>query len=117
MSITEPTPEELAGINPLLILGTLLQHYSAKNVPASDNDTGAVELVPNTNVEGQLPISKMRISYKKTDYSPKKITVEFNAGNSLELQVKSITKGINYPHSTFVFNKKQLPQADIIDLR
>ena len=117
VSITEPTPEELAEINPLLILGTLRQHYSASNVKTTGNDTQALELKPTVNVDGQLPISKILISYDKSDYSPQKLTVEFSSGNTLELQIKSITKGINYPHSTFVFNKKQLPKAEIIDLR
>lgn len=117
VSITEPTPDELAEINPLLILGTLRQHYSASHVKARGNDIQTLELQPNANVDGQLPISKIVIDYNKKDYSPQKITVEFSAGNQLEIQIKSITKGINYPHSTFVFNEKLLPKAEIIDLR
>lgn len=116
VNITEPQPEELAEINPLLILGTLLSHYNARYLD-SDKSYAEIELTPNPGADGALPISKLVIRYNPKDYSPTALQVEFDAGNTLNVKINSITKGINYPHSTFVFNKQMLPNAQIVDLR
>ena len=116
VNITEPQPEELAEINPLLILGTLLSHYSARYID-SDKSTSKIELTPKPGADGALPISKLIICYNPKDYTPTALQVEFDAGNMLNIKINSITKGINYPHSTFVFNKQMLPNAQIVDLR
>lgn len=116
VNITEPTPEELAEINPLLILGTLQSHYQAAYLK-SDSQNPILELTPKNGSEGALPITKLIIKYNATDYSPIDLKVEFDAGNSLDIHVTSVTKGINYPPSTFVFKKELLPGAEIVDLR
>ncbi|MCM1021867.1 MAG: hypothetical protein NC343_06315 [Muribaculum sp.] len=116
VSITEPSPEELAEINPLLILGTLQSHYNARYL-SNKGDYPIIELTPKAGAESVLPICKLIIKYKKNDYSPVSLRVEFDAGNTLDVNINSITRGINYPHSTFVFNKEQFPSAEIVDLR
>ncbi len=116
VNITEPQPEELAEINPLLILGTLLSHYSARYLNNSE-EAPEIELTPKPGADGVLPISKLVIRYNPKDYAPTWLSVEFEAGNTLNVKINSISRGINYPHSTFVFNKQMLPNAQIIDLR
>lgn len=116
VSITEPMPEELAEINPLLILGTLQSNYQARFLKA-DGASPIIELTPRNGSESALPIARLIVKYDAATFSPQSLKVEFDAGNSLDITVTSITKGINYPPSTFVFNKKQLPNAEIVDLR
>ena len=116
VNVTEPTPEELAEINPLLILGTLQSHYQATYLK-SDSQNPILELTPKPGSEGALPIAKLIIKYNATDFSPVDLKVEFDAGNSLDIHVTSVTKGINYPPSTFVFKKELFPGAEIVDLR
>ena len=114
VNIIEPTPEELVAINPFVIISSFKKAYTPTLLKSAAG-TYKVKLVPMTKSASQ--IKEVTLTLNAKSYLPSYISLTLESSNKLDIKVKSIKGGTNYPHSTFVFNKKQLPKAEIVDLR
>lgn len=114
VSIIEPTPEELVAINPFVIISSFRKAYTP-SLLKSAKGTDKVRLVPRDRRDDR--IKEVLLTLDSSTSLPKDISITLDTGSVLDIKVKSIKTGTNYPHSTFVFNKKQLPKAEIVDLR
>ena len=114
VNITEPTPDELAQVNPFVIISTFRKAYNSKLV-SSSSSTYTVELTPIK--KRGATITKAVIDFNASTSMPSVIKISTDSGETMTIKVKSIKTGTNYPASTFVFNKKQYPKASVIDLR
>lgn len=114
VNITSPTPEELAQVNPFVIISSLRKAYNSRLV-SSSSTTNTVELTPIK--KRGAAISKAVIDFSASTSFPTVIKLTTDGGETMTIRVKSIKTGTNYPASTFVFNKKQYPKAALIDLR
>ncbi len=114
VNIIEPSPEELAAVNPFVIMSSLRKAYKAELL-ASKSSSYRLRLLPvgkNTS-----EIRKIVLTLNAGTYLPEEIRLFLQAGNVLNVKINSIKTGTNYPPATFVFNRKLLPKADIVDLR
>lgn len=114
VNIVEPSPEELVTVNPFVIINSFRKAYSASPVKSAGG-IQKIRLRPHTKDGNE--ISEVTLSINEKTSLPTDITVVTSGGNKLDIQIKSIKSGSNYPHSTFVFTRKLLPKAEIIDLR
>lgn len=114
VNVVEPTPEELVAVNPFIIISSFRKAYNASVIKSSGN-IREVRLLPKSKNGNE--ISEVMLSINEKSALPTDITVVTSGGTRLDIHIKSIKSGTNYPHSTFVFNKKLLPKAEIIDLR
>lgn len=114
VNIVEPTPEELVAINPFVIISSFKKAYTP-TLLKSQTGTYKIRLTPISGKGAQITNAVLTLDART--YLPSNISITLDTGNKLDIKVKSIKTGINYPHSTFVFNKKQLPKAEIVDLR
>lgn len=114
VNITEPTPDELAQINPLIIINSFKKLYNARSLKASAG-YHKIELTPKNPRNVQIKNAVLTVN-ASTRY-PHSIVLTMDNGTKLTINVKSIKGGINHPAATFVFNKKYLPKAEIVDLR
>ena len=113
VSITEPTPEEIADINPFVIINGF-RHGCKSTVSKSDSLSDTVTMTPLTKESG---IETATIVFAKSTGMPESINIALRSGAALSLKINSITRDINYPSTTFVFNKDKYPKATIVDLR
>lgn len=114
VNIIEPTPEELVAINPFVIISSFKKSYKPVLLK-SESGTYKIRLTPISPKGAQ--ITEAVITLNANSFLPSYISITLDSGNKLNIKVKSIKTGVNYPHSTFVFNKKMLPKAEIVDLR
>ncbi|MCM1504403.1 MAG: outer-membrane lipoprotein carrier protein LolA [Muribaculum sp.] len=114
VNITEPTPEELIETNPFVIISSFKNNYTSKLLD-SPKGTYRVDLKPRQNA-GQT-VSRAILTIDTSTYLPVAIAVTIDGGQTMAIHIKSLSKGKNYPQSTFVFNKKTFPKAEIVDLR
>lgn len=114
VNIIEPTPEELVAINPFVIISSFKKSYKPVMLK-SEAGTYKIRLTPVSPKGAQITEAVITLNAKS--FLPSCIILTLDSGNKLNIKVKSIKTGANYPHSTFVFNKKMLPKAEIVDLR
>lgn len=114
VNIVEPTPEELAQVNPFVIISSFRKAYKAVSLKAPSGKY-KVALTP-TNARGAY-IKKAMVTFNASSFMPERIKLTTDNGTNMAIRIKTLKTGTNYPVSTFVFNKKQYPKAEIIDLR
>lgn len=114
VNITEPTPEELAQINPLVIIGTLRNTCEVRTLTAPKGSL-RVELTPRDKKSAD--ITKAVITVNQSTMLPRDISLDMRSGTALKLTVNSADTTTDYPITTFTFTKAKCPQAEVIDLR
>lgn len=117
VNVTTPTGEELQMTNPALLLRLYKKGFtpSYKGESTAPNGKAAyeVELTP----EKKGTILKVQLQIEKLSGLPGSITVLAKNGLTNTIRISKIETGINQPDSYFVFNEKEYPDAEIIDLR
>ncbi|MCC8175884.1 MAG: outer-membrane lipoprotein carrier protein LolA [Bacteroidales bacterium] len=113
ISITEPTAEALAMVNPLAMLTSLQNSYKSRLLKGATGKY-VLELVPKTK-GGDL--TKAVVTVNATTYHPEKALLYLTNGSTATITIKSITKQQRLPASHFKPTKAQYPKAEWIDLR
>ncbi len=112
VNIMEPTPEELAQINPFAIIGAFSRGYKASLLKAPAGQ----KKILLTATSRKFDISKVTVTLG-ADLLPKHLTVTTVDGHTLNVTVNSIKLGGKVSDATFRFDKKKFPKARITDLR
>lgn len=117
VTVSNPTPEELQGINPYAIITSYRQHYHYRYLGSQmqgGNTYYNIQLTPRTTGNNDIRSVQLRIS---SDYRPSAITVQLSNGESQQFIVRSYktVKGMNT--ATFRFDSRKYPNAEIIDMR
>ncbi|MDH6311909.1 outer membrane lipoprotein-sorting protein [Parabacteroides sp. PFB2-10] len=117
VNVTEPTGEELQYLNPALLLGSYKKEYKAELKGESSTASGRmaynVELTPKKKGD----ITRVTLQIEKKSYLPARIEIDMKNGSRTLIQIDEIKMGINQPDAFFVFNTKDYPDAEVIDLR
>ncbi|MBD5213464.1 MAG: hypothetical protein HDS75_01400 [Bacteroidales bacterium] len=113
VNITEPTEEELAEVNPLVILNSDPDVYRLK-LRKKDNDSYTIQLTDKT---GDLAIAKALITIKSADWLPYSANIETASGDKFAVVLNNIKKLKNISPDVFKFNPKNFPGVEVIDLR
>ena len=114
VNITEPTPEELAETNPFVIISAFRMNYEAKRMPSAKG-TYRIDLTPKHSVDSS--VKRAILTIDSTTYMPSDIALTFEGDQTVAIHINSLVSGKNYTSSTFVFNSKLYPKAEIVDLR
>lgn len=113
VNVTEPSREELAETNPLLILGSLSSDFNAE---MAGSGTGAYEilLVARDNKTG---IASARVKVNASTWFPSAITLHTSTGEQYDIEIKSIKNLNSVPPETFRYNPSAHPGVEVIDMR
>ena len=115
VNISHPTPEELKGINPYLILKNYKADYDcAYKGLQTRNGVKGHEIVLNSKMTDNHLVVVVFIS--KT-YEPLAMSVNQNGQKVSEINVTSYQREQGLEDGMFRFNKSLYPNAEIIDLR
>ena len=114
VNISEPTPEELQGINPYFILVNYQENFNSSYNGMKPHEGKQVHEITLTSKADNDERFVLGIS--KTSY-PIYIKVEKGGKTVSEIQVKKVQKQQQMNDQVFRFNKSLYPNAEIIDLR
>ena len=115
VNISEPAPEELQTLSPFAWIGLYRQGYTLQMI--SNDKRASIIVMEATNPDAETQRVRLYVAHGKLcpteirmrrRYSDEDIIIKISACEA---------DGKNYPDSMFVFNKKEYPTAEIIDLR
>ena len=98
VNLTEPTTEEIATVNPYILINNYKKDFYIKTLKSKSSKESIADLTPTT-----WNPSSFKLYYSDRTYSI--------------INLSKYATDQNFPDSTFVFNKKQYPKAELIDLR
>lgn len=114
VNLTEPTADEVASINPYILINTYKQNFSVKALKSKNSQLRVAELTPKkkgTNID------RVIITVNASSWTPQSFQIHYSDRTHSTIVLSKYTAGQNFPDATFVFDKKQYPHAEVIDLR
>ncbi|BEG99390.1 LolA-like putative outer membrane lipoprotein chaperone [Bacteroides sedimenti] len=112
VNISNPSQEELQSMNPYTMLNIYKTGFNYKyNGMVGNNHK--ITLTPLNKKEA---ISRITLLISKNNYQPQQIIVE-QQNNKSEIIITGYQTNQSYSESLFKFNKKNYPNAEVIDLR
>ncbi|MBD5374296.1 MAG: hypothetical protein HDR77_02310 [Bacteroides sp.] len=114
VTVTEPTPQELAQINPLAILAAFRSGYTATPLPRQN---GASERLRLTAKSASADIRQVDITLQAATLAPERFAVAYSGGTTATIEISSFSIGKKLPLTTFRYDPKSHPDAEIVDLR
>lgn len=117
VNVSTPTGEELQTTNPALLLRSYKKGFNAtcKGESTAPNGKAAydIELLPKKKGD----VVRVKLQIEKLSNFPASIAVFSKNGVSSTIRINKMTTGVNQPDSFFVFDEKDYPDVEIIDLR
>lgn len=117
VNVSNPTGEELQATNPALLLRSYKKGFTAKYKGESTAPNGKaaydIELTPKKKSD----IVRVELQIEKFSGLPASIAVFSKNGISNTIRIGKMETGVNQPDNFFVFNEKDYPDAEIVDLR
>lgn len=104
------------GISPTKILTTYNEDYKAKfstDEKYKNSDLKLIDLKPNTGKQ----FEKMDILVNQKNKSLESFSVYDKNGNIFTYHIIKLSPNLDLPESTFVFDKSEYPDVEIIDMR
>lgn len=113
MTLSSPTPDELATINPFVIIATFQKNYKTRMLKVAKGGTHTIELLPHSK---NAEITKAVITID-TNYLPVNAAITMSNGHTATIKISDITKGKKLPLVYFQPDKNKYSSAEWIDLR
>jgi Outer membrane lipoprotein-sorting protein len=117
VNVSNPTGEELAAVSPYVLLNIYKTGFKL-NYKGEQKENGknvyVIELIPESS---KSEFSKIVVSIDKTSHLFSSIKMVNKNGFNNHLTIKNLKTGQSIPDNTFVFNKKEYPNVEVIDLR
>ena len=118
VNVSNPTQEELQQINPYTFLYIYQKGFSYKLGTVKTYLGKAVWEVILTAKDKKQELERITLYVTKDAYEPLYIQLQQRGQQTRnEITITSYQTRQNYADSIFVFNRKQYPSAEIIDLR
>ena len=114
VNLTEPTPDEIAAVNPYILINSYKKNFDVKALKSKNSQERTAELTPKKK---DTAIERVVITIDAATWTPRSFLIQYSDRTSSTIVLSKYVTGQNFPESTFVFDKKQYPQAEIIDLR
>jgi len=117
VNISNPTGEELQGISPSVLFSIYKKGYNLTYKGETREAGKTLQQVELTPQKKNADITKIIVSIDKTSNIFYKITLTDKTGIQNTLTIKNYQSNSNIADTTFAFNKKDYPNAEIVDLR
>ncbi len=112
VNVTEPSGSDMLSNNPYFFINSYSQEYNA-SLQSAAGSTYEVKLTPKkANEDVRYVILKLM----KNSYQPVSLSVVMKK-SQMDIVLNSFKTGKAYKNSSFSFDKKKYPDAEIIDLR
>lgn len=118
VNVSEPTPGELQSINPYVWLSFYNRDYNLKLSKIGNVSDDSTYKIVMTATKRSQDIQCLILYIEKETLRPLKISmVQRGSKDAIVVSINSYQTGQNYPDSLFVFDKKNYPTVELIDLR
>lgn len=117
VNVSTPTEAELQSANPYVLLEVYRHGFNYKLGTVKSFRGKPVYEVVLTAASRAQDTQRIVLYVAKTSYMPVYIMMEQRDKSRSEITVTGYQTGMKYADSVFVFDKKQYPHAEIIDLR
>lgn len=114
VNLTEPTPAEIASINPYTLITTYKQNFNVKALKAKNSQQRVAELTPKKK---GTQIDRVVLTVNSSNWMPQSFQIYYSDRTHSTIALSRLVTGQNFSDATFVFDKKQYPKAEVIDLR
>lgn len=114
VNLTEPTPAEIASINPYTLITTYKQNFNVKALKAKNSQQRVAELTPKKK---GTQIHRVVLTVNASNWMPQSFQIYYSDRTHSTIALSRLVTGQNFSDATFVFDKKQYPKAEVIDLR
>lgn len=117
VNLSNPTGAELAGISPFVLLNIYKQGFALKymgEITEKGKKTYSIDLTPENK---KADFSKITINIDKSNWMISSIKIYDKDNLINNLIINKIQTNIKLSDDIFVFNPKEYPKAEIIDLR
>ena len=114
VNLTEPTPAEIASINPYTLITTYKQNFNVKTLKAKNSQQRVAELTPKKK---GTQIDRVVLTVNASTWTPQSFQIYYSDRTHSTIALSRLVTGQNFSDATFVFDKKQYPKAEVIDLR
>lgn len=113
VNISHPGREELQGINPLWLISLYEKGYYY----ALGKTTSSTQEVTLTAEQTDLPIAHLILVIDKSTSLPVTIRLKEEGRDYTVITIGNLQLGMKWGKDFFVFDNKQYPDAEVIDLR
>lgn len=117
VNVSNPTGEELQAVSPAALFSLYKTGYKLVYKGEKRANGKTVMEVELTAQKKGADLSKISVQIDKATNIFTTITMTSKSGLQNTLTIKKIQTGVNLSDATFVFNKRDYPKAEIIDLR
>lgn len=114
VNITEPTKQELAEVNPCMLLDTYKSSFTVSEQPSNHKGERLFKLVPtkrNTSVKHIL------LTIATATMSPISFEIVSNSGHTVLVAITNYNDSKALPDAAFTFDASQYNGVEIVDLR
>lgn len=112
-TVTEPTAEEVAQVNPFAIIAAFRRNYNASFLPSASG----VKKVKLTAKARGSDISTVVVTVSEKSLDPSEIVLTMASNQVILIRIKSLRNVAKLPASTFRYDPKSYPGVEVIDLR
>lgn len=113
INLSFPEEEEIVSINPYL----LFKNYKERFKCSSTTKSGDYETILLTPKHTNDVITNIKVTINSKALFPTKIEIENKDKTKVIINVSDYNKNNNLDNSKFIFNEKNYPNIEIIDLR
>lgn len=117
VNISNPSGEELQGISPSVLFSVYKKGYNLSYKGEKRAGGKILQQVELTPQKKGADITRILVEIDKATNIFSTITLTDKSGIQNILSIKNYQTGNNIPETTFTFNKKDYPKAEIVDLR
>lgn len=117
VNVSNPTGEELAGVSPSVLLSLYKAGFKLNYKGEKKEKSKTVYVVEMIPVGKKTEFSKMVINIDKVTNIFTSVSTFGKDGVDNHLIITKIQTGVSLPDNTFVFNKKEYPGVEVVDLR
>lgn len=114
VNITQPSAQELAEINPYLLLDNYVKSY---NVHEEKSKKRGERTFCLTSTKRDIYYNKIILTINTDNMAPVLFELIDRNNNTTFISIYHFDKDVTHPSSTFTFDKNKYPNAAIIDLR
>lgn len=117
VNVSNPTGEELAGVSPSVILSLYKTGFKLNYKGEKKEKSKTVYVVEMIPLGKKTEFSKMVVSIDKVTNIFTSVSTFGKDGIDNHLIINKIQTGVSLADNVFVFNKKEYPGVEVIDLR
>nr|WP_297166713.1 LolA-like putative outer membrane lipoprotein chaperone [uncultured Dysgonomonas sp.] len=117
VNVSNPTGEELAGVSPSVLLSLYKAGFKLSYKGEKKEKTKTVYVVEMIPLGKKTEFSRMIVTIDKVTNIFTSVSTFGKDGMDNHLIINKIQTGVNLSDAVFVFNKKEYPGVEVIDLR